>query len=112
MKKLIIILNFFILTASCVSTGSLNIPSIEAENLNYITSKTAEALTDCLDYGDKKACETTGRYLKKYPWLLTRKVTITNSQGMRQNEWDTQITSIRKRFDIIKSRYSEFTQKK
>ncbi len=69
-------------------------------------------MIDCIDDPRLKPCNEAGRLLKKYPWLITRRVDVTNFNGMRQDEWDTQIRVIDENLTIIDEKYSLYYQVK
>ena len=110
MKLNVILIATFLLLSACASTSNNTArkSSVEAEAILYITTKTVESMENCIKYKDLEACETADGKIKKYPWLRTRQVRVTNQGGMRQNEWEIALTSIRKHLDYVRDNYEMF----
>ncbi len=105
------LLFFLFYTLSGCAATSTDSTSVEAEDLGRIVEETATVMLDCIKHDTRKACSRGQELLEKYPWLLTRKVDITNSNGMRANEWDVGLSSIKKNFTMIKANYVTFVDK-
>jgi len=113
MKHILIFLLTTTFLSSCSSiNSSASKHSIEAEDMLYITNKAVENMLNCIEDPRPKSCNEADRLLKKYPWLRTREVDITNDNGMRQNDWDIQITAIRKNIALIEKKYAMYNLEK
>jgi hypothetical protein len=90
-------LKFFIFMIFIQSCSHVNVsPNIEAEDIRYITGKTAKYLEECYKFSEEKSCRMACEEIEKNSWLLTRKVSVTNMKGMRENEWEISLISIQK----------------
>lgn len=99
----------FILTSCADYTSSSKKPNIEADELLYITGKTAKNMDMCITYSDPPSCIEAEKLLKENPWLITREFNITNNKGINDEEWQTQAGPIKTNFEYIKTYYQTFS---
>ncbi len=109
MLRKLFFVSFILILHGCGGLGSdSSLSSVEMQDMNSISQTTYYFMLDCINIRDRNACKRADNLIKKYPWLLTGEVNITNTKGMSQGEWDVEKVVVRKNLHGIKTNYDTF----